>query len=287
VETQDIFLLGENQDVVSNTFRLSDYSGEWGSDTELIIEKAIKNPETGETDWEIVAGDEFGATTRFPVFLSEGERHRIILQNDERSLVVGSYIPQIDGEEVIRIKDVDIPRPAKDGYYGTVKLTEDAGETYAEFAYVDDVAGASSNLNIKIYERGNPENVVFEDQVTGTFTSETRRILLPDGANTVFIVEWSVDRNGETIGETKPLGDTGGLSLPIDPRYFGPIVIVFLVFVASLSDMQLSTEMSFVLVGAAALVMYFKWMTIDPAFWWVALIIAAGGGIVNRFGRQY
>jgi len=103
-ESDDVYMIGTDEDAVQPTFTLLDYTGDFGlSNSVLKIQKSIDN------EWRTVDGDYFGATNELPSVMAYNDRHRLILLNTETGARrnLGTFFPLASGEIRLDIHEQD------------------------------------------------------------------------------------------------------------------------------------------------------------------------------------
>ncbi|WP_344057189.1 hypothetical protein, partial [Microbispora corallina] len=103
-EQRVIYLLPTEADSVETEFMLDDQTGEFGSESILIVEKPIED--NNETTYRHLAGDEFGSANEITTQLEEGARYQLYLRDEGEERSMGSY--SADRERVVDLEVDDL-----------------------------------------------------------------------------------------------------------------------------------------------------------------------------------
>lgn len=291
VDQQAVYLLPEGQESVYNVFTLTDRSGSYPvGETRLIIQRALNK--SGQLRWTTIAGDFFGSTGSFPVYLSYNERFRLLVENNEGDQrVIGTYTAtDEDNPKPIVIKSIIVDPPEDQNYYGTAWIEdedENDGEKTLRFSYSDNQA-QTTDLQLHIYERGNESNVIADlddadpgDSWAYSYTLNGSR----DELGKEWMVEWSATRNGNEIGGSFPIGKTGGLSLPMDGEWLTRFAFVALIIIAGMSSERIATLGAMGMVGFTGVMMVTGIWQVSIYLWFAGLVIALGGHALTMAQR--
>lgn len=273
-DQRTIYLLPTTTTSSQIEYILEDNSGNYPiGETELLISKPITI--NGNTTYQRVAGDEFGASGSVTFTLVEGDRYRLKIRNENGDTrTMGSYTVTGDSVEPLRITGVGIEPPESEGYFARVEIDDSGAQRNATFRYVDEAAN-TTDLQVTIHERGNTSNVAFQDSVSGPIANYSGYATLQN--DTQYVVNWSAQRNGQQIGATRPIGGVDlGVDVPLDPQWAGTIGFVMLGFLAALGGERYGTQIAVVVVAFSGVLMGLRVIDIYPPFWWVAALIALG-----------
>ena len=159
-EQSQIYLLPTDEPAAEVEFRVEDQTGRFDSaDTRFYVEKAITRD--GETQSEVISGDELTAGGAFPTILEDSERYRLRVENtDGEQRVLGTYVVQGAQQEVIPIGDVQFSADFDDGAAMQASLQEAPPEAdhnhEARIVYVDPDA-ETDELEISIEDSAGNE----------------------------------------------------------------------------------------------------------------------------------
>jgi len=285
---QSIFLLPETAATVYNVFTLADRSGSYepGS-TRLIIRRALNTTATSGLRWTTISGDYFGATNEHETYLRFERRYRLIIENqDGDQRVIGSYMATDEqNPKQIVIREIVIDPPNGTDYYGTAWMNDESesdGNSTVWFSY-SDPSNETSSLTATIHERGNESNVLATVSETDVGSFAWNRDV-PD--STAWVVNWTAERNGETIHQTVPVGNKGSFPIPMDPVWLNRFILVFLPITAALASERVATIGALTLVAITGMLMLLQWYSVNPALWMGALLIALGGHALAISGNR-
>lgn len=272
-EEQRVYLLNKSVASVENQFVLNDLSGQFGDEAQLIIQRPLKI--NGSTSYQRIVAAGFGVTGHTTV-LEQGVRYRVLVANDERQRVIGSYLASDAGKVTLDVGEIIYPKPDGSGVaFSATEVTEN-DQQYIRVRY-NDTKGLTEQLQITIHERGNASNVLASyDQVD----VQTVMLKPPVQQNkTSWVVNVTADRGDTTFSVVYPVGGNYRVPLPIDATWLGTIGMVILTFITALYQSRLATVGSIIVVLVAGAMMLFQFITIAPMAWWAAASIAVGGHI--------
>jgi len=280
-EQQEIYLLPRSQQAVLVEFGLSDYSGQFDpSDTRLFIESPINkdfnNDGSNETRYQVIAGDNFGASGSFPAQLRDSERYRLRIVSGPNERTLGSYTASRDTVEEIRIQGLELDAPDSTPYATNITTYEQGGKRYVTFKYRDN-STETSELTYRVESRDG--TVIYQQTESNSPVQEfaVYDVALDNG--TSYRVNWTATRNGEEIGAVRPVGTGSGPIVPLDSDWLGMTALTTLVFIAALAGKQKATYIALAVVGMAGVLMFFQMVQIQPLLWWAAALIAVGGHV--------
>jgi len=274
-DQQEVFLLPTSVAANYQVFTLDDRSGQYSpGETRLEIRRALN--QSGTLEWRTISGDQFGAANSYKTYLRDDVRYRlyVINENGDRRLI-GSYmsLDEVNPKQIL-VRDVRVEVPDGDRYSAVAYVTDNDVLT---FAYRD-LADQTDELRLKIHERGNSSNVLEETTVASVNGNWTySRSLSGDNANTSWVVDWSVDRNGQTHDGSIPVGSTGSMDVPIDGAWLQRFALLAIPIVAALASERIATYGALGAVAFAGMLMVFGWLQIHPMLWFAAATIAIGG----------
>lgn len=196
----NIFLLQKNNTIVEPEFVKSDYTGNYPDEPSiLLVEKSITF--NNETEWRLIEGDYFGASGSYPAKLEKDKRHRLIIQNTDTgdTRILGTYIPQLSRTVELEIGGIEVGLEDDEAYEW--ELTRDNETQDIILEYVDD-GGATTNLDIFIYEQNNSSNILVNTTHTDTIGEYKLTEPLNDTQmNKTWVAELEITRDSETFTE--------------------------------------------------------------------------------------
>lgn len=230
IEEQDVYLLNETKGVEVR-FELKDRSGDFPQDSVLFIELPIN--QSGTLQYETIVADRFGPDG-VTTFLQEGERHRLKIRNPEKDVrILGAFTPTVSETVVLEIGDVTI-RNAADGsiYDWDAAYAEDSnGNAEISFDYADP-ENATSDLRVRIFERGNESNEILDTTIQGPLgNASVTQPLTGNQKNLTWVVTFAGDRNGNRIEGRRVVGDDVNLGVPVDAMWRNTASVALIVIV--------------------------------------------------------
>jgi hypothetical protein len=218
-QQETAYLLAENETAANVVFQLDDSTGNFDpEETTLFVEKAITR--NNQTEYRVIAADEFGASGEFAVDLLDDTRYRLRVMNqqgDQR--VLGSYTTSGDALATVPIGDVAIGEDYDGGAAVQTNLVKSGGYQYVKVTYVDS-ANATDELELGVeLENGTVVRPNTTETIGGDVYSETINVSqYPD--DTTYRVYYSADRDGETLSGTDTLNGVSAplAGVPLDPQ---------------------------------------------------------------------
>lgn len=288
-EQANVFLLPESKQAVYNVFKIDDKSGAYPpGETRIIIQRALNR--SGNFTWQTVSGDFFGSTNEHKTYLRYNVRYRLIVENDagQRRMMGPYFATDENNPKIITVSSIVVSPPDGQAYYGTSYIedeNEDDGQKTLRFTYTDPDEKTDS-LDIVIHERGNESNVLADvstDDVGSSWTYST--VLDENESAKSWVVDWKGQRDGEEIGAMVPVGNRGGLPIPMAQEWLTRFGLIALVVVASLSSERMATIGAMGTVAFAGVLMITGIWEIPVVLWFAALIIAVGGHALTKAQR--
>lgn len=209
-EQHSIYLVPENETTVEVRFTLTDNTQQFPKETtRLYVQMPIT--ENNSTTYKTVVADEFqqkGVTAD----LRKGERYRLIVENqDGEQRVLGTHTADVSEEVPLEIDE--IVYDVDDDYTGfqwNASMTGEEGAKQIKFNFKDYAADSSNlteDLNVRIYERDNESNVIYDQTKYGDVESfSLTQPLDAAQSNKTWVVEWGAERNGEQIDGKRYVG---------------------------------------------------------------------------------
>ena len=212
IQANDAYLIPENEtNTVQNRFTLNDPTGEFDSDSVVLIERSIN--QSGENRWRVVAGDEFGVEG-FTERLVEGERYRLrIVSRDGDVAQMGKYTAEQTQEVPLRPQSPAVGI-SDDELLGYAANVTDSGNLVIQY---EDPTNETDILTVYAVSPFNESDYLVEPQ---TFYG-TNQLVLSEPVGDVqdsYIVYLEGQRGGESFTIRIPVGPDqisiipGGLS---------------------------------------------------------------------------
>lgn len=257
-----LFILNDSVETITAQFTLEDTTGEYDSDSILIIGRPI---DTGNgTMYRTIVADQFG-TEGLSTELEQDRRYRVTIRNEGgRTQVLGPYRGTIS--ETVTIT------PGS----GTIEIesegTWSAGATQVgdtiRVAYNDPI-GATDSVSISIHERGNQSNALIANDTFVSPSNLSAEYSVPEQYNgSNWIVQLTVDRDGESTTITYVVGPQQTIvPANLDPMWqqaFG--VVILLTFGLAFTTLNRAA-------GAIALA------CVGGLLWWIGWLAGATAGV--------
>jgi hypothetical protein len=285
IEQQTLWMVSTNANTIFNQFTLNDDSGRFTpSETKLIIEAPI-NGTDGETRYRQFSGDYFGAGDTYETALLQGERYRLIVENqDGDRRTIGSYVAESEGLVTLDLGEIEWPQPEDTSYTIDIGVIEENGQSYIEVLYTDNESRTDS-LEVRVENRYDSEDVLFEEQVSNP---TNYRALIPINESqkqTQWVVNYTADRN-PTVSGAIPVAGENSLNVPLPTQWLSAFAVIFIVIIAAAYPGSLSGIGGIVTVSMAGIGIAIGWLNIPVLAWFVAATIAALGLVLdaNRGG---
>lgn len=250
-----IYLLDEDADSVLNEFVLEDRTGDFdSSETRMYIERPL--PAGDDEEYQIIAGDYFGAHGQFTAILERGERYRLTVENtDGDSRVLGSHTPETDDILPLEVGNVPLDVGEDDAWTIDAGIETIEGELGGDVIAVRflDRGDSVDRLEYSIYERHNESNLLTETEVTDPTRHQQTYPLTDDEAELNWHLEYAVieDDPTEPATGTIPIGGVGPLDWPIDGSWLAAFALFAIVGVATLFGGSMSRTGAVVTVVVA------------------------------------
>lgn len=281
-EQSDIYLLDDEEDSVLITFDMDDRTEDFpSSDTKLYVEKPIGHGE--ESTYQVIAGDYFGAGGEYPVVLERGDRYRLTVENrDGQTRSLGAFVPETDDFITLEIGQITVSPGEDESWIIDARTIDDDGEDAAEIRFRDEI-GATDKLEYKIVDRHNDSNVLHGPvEHSGPLSDHQETIPIPEDDDTNWVVEWEVERDGDTHNGTIPIGGVSALDWPVSSTWLSAFGLFAIVGTASLFGGSMSRTGAVVTAVAAWGLVLLGVLTIP----YVALILASMTALVFKWAEQ-
>ncbi|KDE56680.1 hypothetical protein EL22_25255 [Halostagnicola sp. A56] len=230
---QTVYLLSTDADSSLITFSLNDRTDAFpDSDTRLVVQKPIGEE---NTEYRNIAGEYFGADGEQSDTLENGERYRLSVENrDGQSRSLGAFTPVTDDIITLETGQVDIGPPGDSGYVfdASTQGEDDAQEIQVSYRDEDDL---TDRVDYRIVEQYNESNVL-QDWVSEIDVNEFQDTIPLEGddASTNWVIQYEINRDGETISDSIPVGGIGSFNWPLNPKWLQAFGLFAIVGTASL-----------------------------------------------------
>jgi outer membrane protein assembly factor BamB len=229
-QQQSIYLLnGSAYNSVEVRFELDDTTGDYDSESFLVVQKPIKR--SGTTAWRTVVGDKFGVEG-VTEDLHQGRRYRIKVRNQQGdSQIVGPY--RADVTETVQVRP-GAPEIPLDNYSETWSYGAEADEQKITYQYEDPTV-ETEQVTVYIHERGNESNQLQPNQTFYDVGSASGTASFTGSQNeSEWVVVFDVDREGgESHVVRTVVGANPDLTLPGLDQEWRLIAAVLMLFVTA------------------------------------------------------
>jgi hypothetical protein len=210
-------------------FVIDDRTGQFSPDSsQILINRALRVNGTNQS--ERISGD-FGAVDGHTAQLINGKRHRIIVRNDEGDTrILGGYDVETDETVELEIGEVIIEPSGGSSYVSNASFANATNTVRFEF---NDESDQTDRIQVKIFERGNASNVVYNQISNGPFGGLTVTQSVPGDVD-AWVVEYSIERNGTVASGSYVVGPQANLGTSLSPHWQSFIGVVGLVVIAGL-----------------------------------------------------
>jgi len=295
-QQQQIYLLNSSADSVPITFDLQDKTGDFPDDTsQLYVQKAINTSGTEDLEWKTVTGDYFGADGTFPTDLAYNHRYRLVIRNEGKVRVLGSYIPTESGTYPVEIGNIVWDVPEGESVYADSELRdldENTENTYPNatkemyFEYFDST-GNTSELHINISVRGSNE-IIYETTVYDVSSYSESVPLTKNQSEKSLVVNVTADRTADDDFEhVYQHGVPDGPDLPGDPNLISLGAQVTLLALIGLVAGSMPKKGGLVVVPVAFGITWLGLWEIHPAALGISGVIALFAAARSQGGGGY
>jgi hypothetical protein len=240
------------------------------------VQRAVDPDNDGNYTWQTVAGDYWGAAGEFPFTGEYQERYRLIIKNqqtgDQREL--GTHIPTSDGVKNIIVGNIIFDAENATGTFWDADINRNTSNL--QILYTDPT-NSTKDLTIKVYERGNESNTLYNKTFAGPLGTETIAIhLTSDQEDMNWVVEFQGSSGSGPVFGKVPVGGSAYL-LPIDPTILRSFALVFVTFIMALYGPRTAVMGAWAGVLAVSGLMFLGWVNVSVVAVTIAAVIAAGG----------
>lgn len=272
IDQSTVYLSNSSEaDLVLNEFTLTDQSGNYpSSSTKIFIERALNTTDSSDAEYQTISGSYFGANEVFSAVLVRSERYRIVIENEQgQRRTLGAYTADTAGNVPLQIGEISWPQP--DAEEWKLETSEDSGVIDIEY---NDPSGETSELDLRVYERGNRSNVIYDDTVED---ASQYKVSVSQPTDTEWIVQYNVTRSGTTTSNRVPVGSNSAVLLPAPQRWVTVLSLLAIVILLAAFPGPLSAIGGVVAVAGAGMLMVLGWLQIPVASWFIAATIAVFG----------
>lgn len=292
LESASMYLLNSTAypNAPATVFELDDRTGRFASeDTVIVISRAFDPDRDGSEQYDPVAGDFFGASGTFTFTGESDVRYQIEVQNIETgdTRLLGPYTPKVDTSRTLTIGQVSWPALNGSATYFDVNKTDLSGnDTRLRLKY-QDAGGDTTELCYTVRDRFNESKTYAADCNTGTYGKFTADVVVNDSvvSDGIKVTYNATNSTGSVKSGSRTIGNPG-LGIPIDSRWLGSIVLVFIPMVGLLYGSRTAVLGTWVMVAMVAATMMFSLINIPPVSLGAAVIVTFGATLrANRVER--
>lgn len=293
-EQRSAYLLNDSVSTVRPAFRIVDRTQSFPADDSRLIVKRPISSDNDTADFVTIVGDTFGANERVTPTLERDQRYRVLVespQGEQRSF--GNFLADEDNELVeLDIGEIDIGSPGEAGYALTaqtitMEVEDDNGETvereYVRISYRD-TEDLTSELRVEIYQHHNESNSIFGPAVVDSPGDYQETVEIPTDQEDVsrWVVDYEIDRDGETITGQKGVGGLGGLDIPVSGTLLQVVGLYGLLLLAGLFGGAAGRTGAVVLVLVAWPLRMLGIIGVP----WTALLLAGMAALFFKLGER-
>jgi hypothetical protein len=271
----------ENDSAIVSRFVFEDLTGDFSKgETTVQIQRAVDPNGDNVSEYRIMTGDFWGASSEFEATLEYGVRYRLVVVNQETGArrVVGSHIPTADRILTIRVAGVIEELQQGNGVLSTAQL--DAENNTLTVAY-NDPLDKTNELRVVVEERGGNQTLINET-VGGPLGAYEKTVAINDSqAETDWIA--TVEANdGQRHRQAIPVG-SGVVAFPVAfPQWLVTMLLVMSVtFVGALYGPRTALLGAWAMFMVAAGAAMFGWAFGGPSVI-VAGLVAVGVTFLGR-----
>jgi len=260
-EQQNAFVLNTSvYNTIESRFVLEDPTGQYGSETVLKIKRGIN--QSGNTNYQTIVADEFGVEGVTAV-LQEGQRYELSVVGETQSQDVGPY--RADTSETVAVEPgqptIDLQQvEAGYGYGASIKDIENSENSTLEYAY-SDPQELTDKITVFIHERGNKSNKLQPNETAfnlGVYSGQA--LLDANESETEWVVDFVIERNGETTLLSDISSNTQDLTLPIDAGWQATIGVAMIILFAGAFSVLNARIGAVILSMVGGVMWYIGWL---------------------------
>ncbi len=231
-DQQSVYVLNTSAvDITESRFILNDPTGNYDSQSLLKIQKPINV--SGSLTYQTIVSDEFGVEG-ITATLEQGQRYRLQVGSGDTQQIVGPYRAAINETVEVEPGTPTIELSFEDSNWAADATLEN---DTLEYRYQDQ-ENLTTELTIWIHERNNQSNKLTANQsfqdpvdVSGIETLNANQ------TEKEWVVNFVVDRDGETFVRSVLVTNRADLTLPIDAGWTSMIGVGLLILFAGAFSM--------------------------------------------------
>lgn len=282
---QNIYLLNStayptaDDSAIETTFIYEDRTNQFEqSNTTLRIQRAVDPDNDGNFTFQTVAGDFWGAAGEFPFTGEYQARYRLVIQNEQTGdrRVLGTHIPTSDGVKNIIVGRIIFEAENSTGRWFDAQVNQ--SEQRVEAVY-NDPTNQTTDLRVRVYERNNQSNVIFDQTFSGDFGRKVVTVALTENQTGT---DWVVDFDGThsedgSVGGELIAGGDNEYGLPLDPSILYSLAYIFVTFIMALYGPRTALLGAWAGVFVVGGFMFIGWINVGIPAYTVGILIAIGG----------
>lgn len=262
-EQQDAWLIDptdENVETVTPNFLVEDETGQFDpSSSRVFIQRALNVSD--ETAYRTVASEEVGVDG-YTETLEQNQRYRIIVENEDGDRrVLGKFSATESRDVILTVEEVEFNLGADEdavswNFSHSVTDEGEPSESQVVTFGFEDEAERTTNLEVVIFERGNPSNELHNE----TYPGPLGTIVISEPVDTEdFNAEWEVEFTAErnpTLHGGTVVGPRGVLDIPLNDTWQQVIAIGMILVVAGLGSQINAPAVGVATSGVAGIMWY-------------------------------
>jgi PKD repeat protein len=287
-----LFLLDRSNvsTAVLTEFLLDDRTGRFsGPDSETVLEIRKTMPLPGETDnipWRILLSDFFGAGDEIGMLMEADERYRIRVRNgagDVRELGAYTAVRNKTLDLVIGELSWELGSEQQNLSWGVSQVNASGTESIR--FQIQDNATNTTNISVKIYESGNESRELVNGTVAGPVGNFSTLMPIPPQFRNVtsWTVEWTAQRNGETI-DAKTVVGPRKYPVEVNSDWIPIFSALFILFVGGFFSVRVATIGALIVPLVGLALWAAGWLPVPLSWVLAALAIGIGSEFAVRGG---
>jgi len=284
-------MIQDTQDSYTQSFELSDQSGEYPPEETRVVLQTVIDGEYRDT-----ASDSFGVTNQADVQLVDDATYRVKIVNsdgDVRQLNEFAADNESVGQRVVTLTveslGLDLSPDATYGFDASIKYDnpdDPRNSTGTIDISYEDKGEVSQDLRVGIYERGNQSNEIYSTRIRGDANSFSTTVGITNNqTDKTWVVEYSVDRNGETKSGKEQLSLLRRFTDFGAPESVTTLLAgLFVLLVSGLFSNFNATVGGSVATASASIFWLLGWFTFTPAILTLAAAISVTYYMARRSG---
>lgn len=281
-----LYLLNTSNAAISTVevrFTISDSTGNFDSSSQIIVRRPLNI--SNSTNYESITSDQAGANGAL-FDLEDNERYRIVVKNlDNEKRVIGPY-ETTQSEEVplqISVSDVNVSTGSNLWGANATYINKSTGAEI-EFRY-EDPSNETSAIELKIYERGNQSNVLYDDLIQGPFGNLTvTQLLNANQTDEQWVVSYNITRNNQEYRAQELVAQDKRNQLPGMPGWLQEWAAAATLMLIAGAFTVRDHAIGAIVVGLIAGMLWFVgWLETSTSA--AAIVIVVGMAILYKSGR--